>query len=194
MVFGADRYLDALKRLLPTGAAWSTTAGSLAGLLAGVSKELARVDARADVLVREANPGEAVELLDDWERVLGLPGPCVTAPQTLAQRQAAAGTQFNLRGGQSAAWFVALAARLGYTVTVQSFSSAAAATAAGLVFSGSDWAYMWRMNVSSSTVERAFAVSESTVGEALLSWGDEQLECVVRRYSPAHTIVVFAYA
>ena len=193
MAFASD-YALALEQLLPQGAAWTVSGTPLGDLLSALAQELARVDARATVLRGESDPGEASELLVDWERVLGLPDPCLTVAQSTAQRQLAARTQFTLAGGQSADWFVALAARLGYTVTVEDFSSALEATAAGITFTGSGWAYTWRMNVGVDTPVTVFRAGSGRAGDALVEWGDELLECVVKRHCPAHTIVLFAYA
>lgn len=190
----ASDYATALTQLLPSGAAWQAEGQPLGDLLAALAEELARLDARAAVLLREADPGQASELLVDWERVLGLPDPCIVESQTTAERQLAARTQYTLFGGQSAAWFIDLAARFGYTVTVQDFSSPAEATAAGVTFTGDGWAYTWRMNVGVDTAVQVFRAGTGRAGDALREWGDELLECVVKRHCPAHTIVLFAYA
>lgn len=189
----ASNYSQALRQLLPRGAAWHAEGAALGQLLDALAAEMARVDGRAAVLLREALPGTSSELLTDWERVLGLPDPCVTEPQTLSERRLAAHTRFTLAGGQSKAFFIALAASLGYTVTVEDFPSAAAATSAGITFTGDGWAYSWRVNVAAGTNVRTFRVGQSSAGDPLRSWGDEQIECLIKRYAPAHTIVFIAY-
>jgi uncharacterized protein YmfQ (DUF2313 family) len=194
MATDAAIYSQALRLLLPQGAAWETRGTPLGDLLDGLALELARVDARADVLLREADPGQASELLADWERVLGLPDPCLTTAQTTPERKAAARTRYTLVGGQSAQFFVDLAASIGYTVTVEDFPTEAAAIAAGITYTGDGWAYSWRVNVAAGTVVRDFRVGTGAAGDALRSWGVEELECVIKRYAPAHTIVFFAYA
>lgn len=188
-----DDYTGALAALLPPGDAWRHEGTPLGDLLRAMSAEMARLDGRCDALLREVDPGAAVELLADWERVLGLPDPCLTEPSTDAQRRLAARTRLTLQGGQSASFYVSLAAQLGYTVTVEDFATEAAAIAAGIPYTGDGWAYTWRVNVSSATAIRYFRVGSSTVGDALREWGNEQLECLIKRYAPAHTIVLFAY-
>jgi len=69
----AAQYAAALAALLPPGKAWRTN-GVLSLLLLAAGDEMARVDARGEDLLREADPRTADEILPDFERVLGLPG------------------------------------------------------------------------------------------------------------------------
>lgn len=190
----ADQYAQALTALLPPGDAWRASDQPLGDLLAGLAQELARIDARALALLEEADPGNAVALLDEWEVVLGLPDPCLTEPQTDSQRRAAARARYTLVGGQTAAFYIGLAAQLGYTMTVEDFATEADAIAAGISYTGDGWAYTWRCNVDAGTLIKSFAVGQSSVGDALRSWGVEPLECLIKRFAPAHTVVLFAYA
>ena len=86
----AEEYLDALVGLLPQGVAWSREPGSRLGLLLQASAdELARIDATASTLLDEVNPLTAINGLEDWERVLGLPDACLPAGTTLQERRSA---------------------------------------------------------------------------------------------------------
>lgn len=190
-----QEYQRALLGLLPTGLAWPRDSGSTLGrTLLGLAIGLARVDGRAADLFEEVDPGTTAELLADWERVVGLPDPCVTSPQTVAERRQALASRLTSSGGQSRSFFVQLASRLGYSVTITEFRSAAEATAAGVPFVGSQWAHIWRMNVAQSVGVRPFLAGAGTAGEPLTAFGNEVLECQVNRFKPAHTQVLFAYA
>lgn len=193
--FTPEEYREALAALLPTGPAWprEPQAGLMA-LLQGFAQELARLDQRAAVLIDEAFAPSTSELLPDWERVFGLPDPCVTVAQTVAERRQALLGRMSAIGRQSPAFFIDLASRLGYSVTVEEFHSASEATAAGISFTGSQWAHIWRVHVAASVGVRFFAVGSGAVGEPLSSWGNEALECQFNRFKPAHTQVLFAYA
>lgn len=191
----ADTYARALALLLPSGPAWASEPGSvLQQLVLALAQEFARLDARAVDLVEESDPRTAAELLAEWERMYGLPDPCVEAPQTVAERRQALLGRVTAIGGQSRAFFIALAAALGYTVTITEFRSEAEAIAAGIPYTGTSWAHTWRVNVPVSVGVRGFAVGSSAVGEPLRSWGNEVLECQFQRFKPAHTSVLFAYA
>lgn len=190
-----EEYRDALAALLPTGAAWPRDPQSvLMRFLASLSAELQRVDARAAQLLAETDPTSTTEMLADWERVVGLPDPCVTLAQTVAERRLALEGRLTAVGGQSRRFFLDLASRLGYTITIDEFPSAAAATAAGITFSGDEWAHIWRVNVPTSVSITPFRAGAGAAGEPLRAWSNEVIECQFQRYKPAHTRVLFAYA
>jgi uncharacterized protein YmfQ (DUF2313 family) len=190
-----DEYRDALAALLPSGAAWPRDPQSvLMRFVAALAVELSRVDARAAQLLAETDPAATTELLSDWERVVGLPDPCVTKAQTIAQRRQALEGRLTAVGGQSRRFFIELAARLGYSITIDEFRSAAEATAVGITFTGDEWAHTWRVNVPMTVSITYFRVGSGAVGEPLRAWSNEVLECQFNRYKPAHTRVLFAYA
>jgi uncharacterized protein YmfQ (DUF2313 family) len=111
-----EAYARQLTQLLPRGPLWTTEAGSVLGkLLLGLAEELARIDARGEVLLDEADPRTADETLEDWERVLGITPP---DGATENKRRVAAAAKYVARGGQTPSYFVALAASLGITATV----------------------------------------------------------------------------
>lgn len=190
-----DEYRDALAALLPSGAAWSRDpASALMKVLAALGAELERLDGRAAQLLAETDPASTTELLPDWERVVGLPDPCVTLSQTVAERRLALEGRLTAVGGQSRAFFIALASRLGYSVTIDEFASSGAATAAGISFTGDEWAHIWRVNVPTSVAITPFRAGAGAAGEPLRAWSNEVIECQFLRYKPAHTQVLFAYA
>lgn len=190
-----DEYRDALAALLPSGAAWPRDPESqLMRFIGGLAVEFSRLDARAAQLLAETDPASTTELLPDWERVVGLPDPCVTLAQTVAQRRQALEGRLTAVGGQSRRFFIELAARLGYSITIDEFASAGAATAAGISFTGDEWAHIWRVNVPTSVSITEFRAGAGAAGEPLRAWSNEVLECQFNRYKPAHTRVLFAYA
>jgi uncharacterized protein YmfQ (DUF2313 family) len=175
-------YARQLKQLLPPGALWWLDPGSwLSTQLLAIGDELARVDGRGEALVDEWDPRTALETLPDWERVLGLPEGAAALSSVTAERQAAVARKLAARGGQTAAYFIGLAARLGFVVTVVETV-----------------AHTWRMDVDLSQSTATLAVSEFRAGSARA--GDRvanrsvaDLEYVINRAKPAHTVVLFAY-
>lgn len=189
----ADDYLAQLQALLPQGPAWPRDAGAtLTKLLHAMADELARVDGRAAQLIEEADPRTTAELLADWERVAGLPDACVTDAQSTAQRRAALHARLTTLGGQSVAYFVALAASLGYTVTITEFNPLSVNDNVEHPLYGQPWQFAWQINAPLNTVG-TLSVTD-TVADPLAWWGNELLECVVDRLKPAHTHVLFAYS
>lgn len=173
-----------LQQLLPRGAVWRFESGSvLHRLLLAIAGELSRVEERGAALVEESDPRTAVETLGEWERLLGLPDTCVQSiPATVEERRLAITQKLVKVGGQSRAYFIALAAACGYTVTIDdSYGATTFRTGRARVNSrlySDEWAHVWRMDVQPPT------------GPAL---AHAELECIISRVAPAHTVVLFEY-
>lgn len=191
----AADYLEQLKTLLPPGQAFPRDAGTtLHNLLDGMAIELARVDGRGEALPGEANPASTNELLTDWERVAGLPDKCSgTLEETLQGRKNALIAKLSSTGGQSAAYFIALASALGYAVTVEEFRPfRAGLSRAGDALTNGLWVYTWSIRAPEASVIE-FRAGLSAAGERLRTWGNDALECKINQLKPAHTIALFAY-
>jgi len=187
-------YLRQLQALLPHGPAWPRDESPLTRLFDGLAQELARVDGRAMQLLEEADPRTTAELFADWERVTGLPDECVVAfggEQEQAQRRAALVGKLTTLGGQSAAYYVGLAAALGYAITVEDFTEHTVEDSVEHPFYGAAWAFAWQVNAALNTVTDITV--EDSVEDPIASWGNALLECVINRLKPAHTTVLFSY-
>lgn len=188
-------YLRQLQALLPQGAAWPRDDEAiLTQLLHGLAVELARVDGRATQLLEEADPRTTAELFGDWERVAGLPDACAVAAggsQTTAQRRAALLGRLTTLGGQSAAYYVGLAAALGYAITVTEFHQHTVVDDVNHPLYGAAWDFAWQVNAALNTVT-SLTVNGS-VDDPLAAWGNALLECVIKRVAPAQTTVLFSY-
>lgn len=192
----ADAYREQLKALLPPGQAFPRDTGSsMDDLLGAMAQELARIDGRGEALILEANPQTANELLADWERVAGLPDKCAgTLEETVQGRRNALLAKLSSTGGQSPAYFIEVAAALGYTVTITEFRPfRAGLSEAGDALTNGDWVFYWQVNAPATTVIQ-FRASQSAAGDPLAAWGNDALECKLNQLKPAHTGVLFAYA
>ena len=191
----ADDYAQVLADLLPRGWAWPREPRTvLMRTFAGLAVEFARVTHRDCDLLTESYPGTALETLADWERICGLPDPCIRPPLTgLQERRAAVLFKLASRGGQSKAYYIAVAAALGFDITItEFFAFRAGANRAGQRVNGQDWLYTWRITAINNRVW-SFRAGRSTAGERLRRWGNRMLECVIEPLKPAHTILQFAY-
>lgn len=191
----AAEYREQLKSLLPPGQAFPRDPGTtLHDLLDGMSVELARIDARSEALPVEANPSTTNELLPDWERVAGLPDKCSgVLEQTLQGRRKALLTKLTSTGGQSQAYFIELAASLGYTVTISEYRPfRAGLSSAGDALTNGAWVFTWLVRAPEVSVTD-FRAGLSAAGERLRTWGNDTLECKLNQLKPAHTIAIFAY-
>ena len=102
-----EDYLTPFLRLLPQGIAWPREDEStLVKVCRGLAHIWGFVDGRAgDLLQIESDPRKTVEILDWWERAWGLPDPCFPNADTIEQRQKMLVFKMTLLGGQSRAWF-----------------------------------------------------------------------------------------
>jgi uncharacterized protein YmfQ (DUF2313 family) len=192
----ASEHRSALQALLPTGAAWPREDGAnLTKLLDGWAEEFARLDARVDALLLESDPRTTAELLGQWEGVLGLPDPCTAAATTIAGRQLAAWRKLAFQAGQTRAFYIQLAASLGYEIQIVEFDPDVDEYDASLtpLITGGKWRFVWRVHVLTATDYRLFRVGRARVGDLLADGGSISLECIIAHAKPAHTHVVFSY-
>jgi len=116
-------YKHALYALLPSGPIWPSQAGEQPvwdDLIDSIAPEFQRVDARGEDLIQEAIPqadGSTYpdELLEDWERVAGLPEPCTTVIGTETNRRQALIAKLRGPGSPTAAKFLEILAGYGIT-------------------------------------------------------------------------------
>lgn len=192
MSLNAENYLQQMQALLPNGLAWAKSSDTvLAKLLTAFAEEFKRVDYRADDLLNEADPRTTNELLAEWEYIAGLPDLCTGIPPTIALRRELLVSKLTNVGGQSKQFYIDLAAKLGFTITITEFKRYRVNSRVNDPINGVDWAFVWRVNTEQNTI-RKFKVS-SRVNEPLASWGNAALECAITRLKPAHTHVQFAY-
>jgi len=192
MSLNAENYLQQLQALLPTGLAWAKSSSTtLAKLLTAFAEEFKRVDYRADDLLNEADPRTTNELVAEWEYLAGLPDLCTGIPATIALRRELLVSKLTNTGGQSKQFYIDLAAKLGFAITITEFKRYRVNSRVNDPLNGEDWAFAWRVNSAQTTV-RTFNV-KSRVNEPLASWGNTALECAITRLKPAHTHVQFAY-
>lgn len=201
MIRNAADYAGQMRQLLPHGAAWASPQESnLTKLIVSLAAEFARIDARAGQLIEEADPRTTLELLPDWERVLGLPDACFAAPDNVSERRAALRQKITGLGGQSRAYFTELAARLGYFITITEHKPARVGMFLSERLNGPEWAFAWTVHVEpfegDLPDEQSFFAQArigDELGVRLRGFGSIDLECAIRRASPAHTTVLFAY-
>jgi len=182
-----------LQKLLPAGPAWEFEEGDNGyKLLDAWAEELARVQSEIDSLVNEADPRTTYRLLPDYERIFGIPTDCMAyVDQTIDQRRKALLAQMTSTGGQSIAYFIALALTAGFVITITEFRPFTVGMAVNEPIYDSNWAYSWMVNSALNTITDAIVLS--VVNDPLRAWGNELLECILRRFKPAHTTVIFSY-
>jgi uncharacterized protein YmfQ (DUF2313 family) len=190
----AVEYQQMLLSFMPLGDIWPRDPKSTLGRLCmGKAREYARLEEMLYRLLEEADPRTTSDCLKDWERVSGLPDQCSLITDTPGERRNALHAKLTACESPTPAYFVSLAAKLGFSVTITEFKPFRAGFGrAGEPAVQADWAYVFRVNAPAVTVRR-FKAGNSVAGEKLSDWGNELLECAILRDAPAHTLPIFAY-
>ncbi len=205
-----DDYAVALSNLLPQGLAWSREPDSvLQKVVGGLAQIFGFVDHRAATLLEvESDPRTTLEMLDSWERAWGLPDTCLAEPLTVADRQKVLVHKITYKGGQSRQFFIDLAASIGYEIEIREYSpwmfgvSEFGETDDGtgtyyprweigapeMRFYWTIWIYQvrltwWRFGSAELGVDPHLRIGLAT-----------DLECILRRYKPAQTEILFNYS
>ena len=188
----AEHYRDALLASLPRGDIWTTDLDSdLAKLMLAIGEEFARIDARAADVINESHPSSAFEMFEEWEEMYGLPHSCSGAEQTFQERRQALVQAYQMQGGQSRAFFIALAALFGFEITITEYKERRFGDNFGERFGGVDYNYIWQVNAASINYsERRFG---QPFGDYYRAWGNERLECLFKRLVHSHRHIIFSY-
>jgi uncharacterized protein YmfQ (DUF2313 family) len=210
-----DDYAHAMQALLPQGQAWPRFYESvLMKTVRGLTGIWGDFELRASTLLEvESDPRTTVELLPDWERNWGLPDPCYTGPLTIHDRQIALVLRMTMIGGQSRAFFIGVATFLGYTITITEY----APFMVGISNLGDtrtppldpnplvgdyrwyigppEMRFYWTVHVTGARLTW-FRATQGQLGvDHHLEIGlAEDLECLLDRWKPAHTDIVFDYS
>ena len=174
-------YTAQLINLLPRGDLWDGLP-TVKAVLAAWAEELSRIHGRIDDLVREADPLQAVETLEDWERVLHLPDPGMPVATTIEERQQAVLAKLISSGGQSRAYYVALATALGYAVHIVEFDPFTTESTTDDVIYDEGWAYTW-MVVVDEAPEGRFVDGHCLDLEVVMAAGNQSHLSVCFDYS-----------
>lgn len=201
-----EKYIGLLKGLLPQGWAWrrirerDTTGHKL---LSGLAVELCRVEEEGLKIFDEVICSSTFDLIEEWERLLGIPDECTPEDYdpSLFERRTRICQKLTTKGGQNKDFYLLIAEQLGYDISlldVQDFrpfqagiSSAGDALTNGTV-ADPGWAYTWAIVLPATTV-RPFRAGQGSAGDRLRLFTNDELECVVRKFKPAHTIVQFIF-
>lgn len=186
--------LASLVGKLPIGWVLDKRGGVFDALLVAFATPVADAERSAEELMDEVDPRTAIQLLPDFERVLG-PDPCGRdlGPRTLEQRQRQAHQRWTARGGASIPYFLDLAARLGVTIEIEEFwPSRCGVLVAGAPLVAEGEQFTWRVRLALIS-QWKFRAGQNVAGDPLGGYGLSDIECELRRLKPAHTQLVFAY-
>ena len=196
MAHSVEDYRGMLQRLLPRGILWECEPGTkLRGLLHGCAAELARVESDAERLLREIDPLNAIEALEDWERELGLPDECGEVGRDIGAKREAVRRKLQRGTYMNAAFYKELAKSAGFA-EVDIFSASpfrVEKSRVGDVLFDEGVSNVFWVGVNSAGGYRRFLAGSSAGGQNLSYAAEPVLECVITREKPAHTAAVFQY-
>lgn len=189
-----------LRTLLPPGDVWPRETDSTLGKFCrGQAEVWARIDAAAwDLVDVEAQPTSTFRMLPEWEAAVGLPDPCVAEPLNIGERRKLLIERLTSEGSQSRAYFIGIAERLGYEVTITEITP----FMAGLSQAGGEdqvgpgsISHHWWINVTGYRVTwfRA-AVSQAGLDPLARISLATDLECMIRPLQPEHGVLHFSYS
>jgi uncharacterized protein YmfQ (DUF2313 family) len=187
-------HTDLLKLLLPP-VSIDPKGEAISVELVAEGRALDHAQGSADQLLEEADPRTTAALLPDWERNYGLPEPEVVAlgiTLSFQERRAALVTKVVMQGGQRPAFFIALAASLGYAITITQCHPQTTEDDTEYAVRDEPYRFIWYVNAPTATVRDLSSEDDSEMATAV--WGNELLEATINRYKPAHTYVLFAYS
>ncbi|MDI2091634.1 putative phage tail protein [Commensalibacter oyaizuii] len=170
--YTAKNFRNALLNLLPMGPIWSRTQGGMIWIWANIIGEsYARNSERALELLKVAFPATATELLEEWEKTVGLPDLCIGAVTDLKQRQMLVVDRLVSSVDSSMDFYISYAKQyLGFDITIDQYSPFRFGTRFGQPFGSEEWGHTWRIK---SKQDLAF------------------LPCIFNRMAPAHTWLIY---
>lgn len=173
----ATSYVAQLAALLPPGKLWRSLLATplIQALLLALADGLARFDQALTALGIESDPRTTSELLPEWEQATGLPDNCLVDGGSTEQRRAAVVARLVATGGASEEYFLGLAAAYGYAGAI-SYPAL----------------HTWRFETATE-VALVNMTCNGDCNDALQSYGNQQLECLLNRAKPAHTVLEIAY-
>jgi uncharacterized protein YmfQ (DUF2313 family) len=197
--------------LLPYGQAWPRdTSTTLWGTISGLAQYWGFVDGRAaDLLERESDPRQTIELLPDWERAWGLPDPCLPSATTISERQRMLVLVMTYLGGQSRAYFEGVMNWLGYTISIKEFAPfMAGVSRCGDTRNMYDNTGQFRWYIGPPEQRFYWTVEVGQVGLTWFRAGSgqagvdhhlefsvpQELQCLLNRWKPAQTEIVMDFS
>jgi len=193
-----DKYRQLLLHLWPKGRAWNRESDSIFfETNEGMAVELSRIEDRADTLLENLDPRTTFELLEEWERMVGIPDECQDVAGTIQERINAVVLKLTTRGGNtlSKQFMIDLAFSLGYVVTIEEPGVdmfRCGISRCGDRLYGPLWKF-WFQVITDTFVLGVFRAGTNRAGDRLRTFENAALECVIERAKPAHTRVQFIY-
>lgn len=190
-------YRHQVDALLPRGPLWKPKKGGVVdAVLYALSREAARIDARACAVIEEADPRTSYEELERWFADYGIPSECLAAiaDPSLEQMRQELLAKITSNLGLTKAFFESLAGTLGFLAEVETYREHNVNDNAECPLYSAEWSTAMTLGVKVRGRNGAEEFNTTwAVDQPLARWGNSLLECVVRALAPAHVYVIFSY-
>jgi len=206
-----DKYTSLIKNLLPKGKLWKPQVQPVFNqYLRALAEEFCRVEQRVLDMLFEADPRQTLELLEDWQRLLGLPDSCTFETLDLNELREQIVQKLTNVGGLSANFYEFIGEQLGHDITVEDylnfragFSKAGdpltnyfnehfvAGSPAGEFLTNIGWKFYFKVEMPVTAAE-VFEAGD-VAGTPLREFTNPLIECTMMRLKPAHAAVFFTF-
>jgi len=194
--YGEEGWLRVYRGLLPPGPFWDAyrmPGGDGEKVLRARAKAFAEYEKRLYLLLKELIPSGADLSLTSREAEAGLPSCCSgSLAASRSARLAELQMVWNDRGGIHADYYLELAKALGVEgATTEAFVAYTCETPCEEMVCDEAWHTAWRLKAPEVPVYDY--ACEGACEEPLRLWGDERMECEIRRKSPSGTFALVGY-
>ena len=187
------RHADLLKLLLPA-VAYDSTGVALSAEIVAEGTQLDVAQSITNALLVEIDPRSTNAMLEDWERVYGLPDGCTDNDGSIEQRRANLVAKVAQTGGLSKGYFLGLAAQNGYQdTTITTFFPTNCEMNCESTLKDELWRFLWAVNLPHQGDNHTTFRVGAPCDERLDRYVFGTLECQFMRLKPAHTQVIFTY-
>lgn len=211
MASNLNKYKNLVKNLLPTGFAWELVREH--PLVEALAGELCRVGDRTSDFLVEIDPRQATELLEEWEAMVGLPDECTPDNLDINDRRNQVAQKLATVGALSKSFYESLGLFYGYDINVTNHvqfqvgksrvgedltnnnirqTMRVGTGTVGTQLRTFAWVHYFNAELPASSADY-LQVGEGRVGERLVVFSNELIQCTIRKLKPAHAGVTFTF-
>ncbi|PWD86220.1 YmfQ family protein [Ignatzschineria cameli] len=193
-IYSEQAYLERLQSLLPP-VSYDRNGEQMVPTLTVEARLFNRINAHGQRVLNAITPHDSNELIADWERMLGIP---IDFEENYQFRVNRVLQKLAEVGGLSIPYFINLAKKLGYEITIiegDDYIFRSGENRVGDRIGRLDQMWVWYVNVQSSYTEQYyFRAGSARAGERLLTIRDPIIEEIFNDLKPAHTLCIFNYS